>query len=323
MKKKNPENNYYLNKGGVNLISPLFATCGENKMSTISAALVMQLRERTGAGMMECKKFLIATNGDIEQAIIEMRKAGQAKADKKADRVAAEGIIVIARSSDERTAVMLEINSETDFVARDENFTNFANAVADAALTNLPKNIEDLSNQALSSGTTVEQARQELVAKIGENIKLRRLERMHCDGVIGYYLHGSRIGVMVALKNGSEALAKDIAMHVAASKPMVVSRDQVPAEAIENEREIFTAQAKESGKPQEIIDKMIDGRINKFIDEVSLLGQPYVKDPNIKVGQLLKEKNAEVISFVRYEVGEGIEKKEDNFVEEVMAQVRT
>lgn len=297
--------------------------CGEIKMSTISTALVMQLRERTGAGMMECKKFLIATNGDIEQAIIEMRKAGQAKADKKADRVAAEGIIVIARSSDERTAVMLEINSETDFVARDENFTNFANAVADVALTSLPKNIEDLSNQALSSGATVEQARQELVAKIGENIKLRRLEKMHCDGVIGYYLHGSRIGVMVALKNGSEALAKDIAMHVAASKPMVVSRDQVPAEAIENEREIFTAQAKESGKPQEIIDKMIDGRINKFIDEVSLLGQPYVKDPNIKVGQLLKEKNAEVISFVRYEVGEGIEKKEDNFVEEVMAQVRT
>ncbi|HAU1150451.1 TPA: elongation factor Ts [Legionella pneumophila] len=292
-------------------------------MSTISAALVMQLRERTGAGMMECKKFLIATNGDIEQAIIEMRKAGQAKADKKADRVAAEGIIVIARSSDERTAVMLEINSETDFVARDENFTNFANAVADVALTNLPKNIEDLSNQALPSGITVEQARQELVAKIGENIKLRRLERVHCDGVIGYYLHGSRIGVMVALKNGSEALAKDIAMHVAASKPMVVSREQVPAEAIENEREIFTAQAKESGKPQEIIDKMIDGRINKFIDEVSLLGQPYVKDPNIKVGQLLKEKNAEVLSFVRYEVGEGIEKKEDNFVEEVMAQVRT
>lgn len=293
-------------------------------MSTISAALVMQLRERTGAGMMECKKFLIATNGDIEQAIIEMRKAGQAKADKKADRVAAEGIIVIARSSDERTAVMLEINSETDFVARDENFTNFAAIVADAALTSLAKNVESLSNQTLPAGITVEQARQELVAKIGENIKLRRLERMHCEGgVIGYYLHGSRIGVMVALKNGSESLAKDIAMHIAASKPMVVSRDQVPAEAIENEREIFTAQAKESGKPQEIIDKMIDGRINKFIDEVSLLGQPYVKDPNIKVGQLLKEKNAEVISFIRYEVGEGIEKKEDNFVEEVMAQVRT
>ncbi len=292
-------------------------------MATISAGLVMQLRERTGAGMMECKKFLIATNGDIEAAITEMRKAGQAKADKKADRVAAEGIIVIARSTDGRSAVMIEINSETDFVARDENFTNFASKVAQVALDTSVTDITALSNQILSSGTTVEQARQELVAKIGENIKLRRIERMHCEGgVIGYYLHGSRIGVMVALKNGDEDLAKDIAMHIAASKPMVVSRDQVAAEAIENERDIFTAQAKESGKPQEIIDKMIEGRINKFIDEVSLLGQPYVKDPNIKVGQLLKEKNAEVSAFIRFEVGEGIEKKEDNFVEEVMAQVR-
>lgn len=293
-------------------------------MTTISAGLVMQLRERTGAGMMECKKFLIATNGDIEAAITEMRKAGQAKADKKADRVAAEGIVVIARTADERSAVMIEINSETDFVARDENFVNFANKVAEAALTNSIKEIADLSNHPLTAGSTVEQARQELVAKIGENVKLRRLEKMHCEsGVVGYYLHGSRIGVMVALRNGDEALAKDIAMHIAASKPMVVNRDQVSSAAIENERDIFTAQAKESGKPQEIIDKMIEGRINKFIDEVSLLGQPYVKDPNIKVGQLLKEKNAEVISFVRYEVGEGIEKKEDNFVEEVMAQVRS
>ncbi len=293
------------------------------KMS-ISASLVMQLRERTGAGMMECKKFLIATNGDIEAAIIEMRKAGQAKADKKADRVAAEGVVVIARSADGRSAVMLEINSETDFVARDENFTNFANMVADAALNSSATTIAELSAITLSSGVPVEQARQELVAKIGENIKLRRLERMQCDaGVIGCYLHGSRIGVMAALKNDQEELAKDIAMHVAASKPIVVSRDQVSTEAIENEREIFTAQAKESGKPQEIIDKMIEGRINKFIDEVSLLGQPFVKNPDIKVGQLLKEKNTEVLSFVRYEVGEGIEKKEDNFVEEVMAQVRT
>ena len=293
-------------------------------MSTISAGLVMKLRKRTGAGMMECKKFLIATNGDIEVAITEMRKAGQAKADKKADRVAAEGSIVTARSSDERSCVMIEINSETDFVARDENFTDFANNVAEAALNSTVNDIAALSNLTLPSGITVEQARQELVAKIGENIKLRRIERMSIEGgVVGYYLHSSRIGVMVVLKNGDEALAKDIAMHIAASKPMVVNRDQVSAEAIENEREIFTAQAKESGKPQEIIDKMIEGRINKFIDEVSLLGQPYVKDPNTKVGQLLKEKNAEVISFVRYEVGEGIEKKEDNFVEEVMAQVRT
>lgn len=291
---------------------------------TISAALVMQLRERTGAGMMECKKFLIATNGDIEEAITEMRKAGQAKADKKADRVAAEGIVIIARSADERSSVMIEINSETDFVARDENFTDFANKVAACALNSNAKDVDQLSNDTIATGSTVEQARQQLVAKIGENIKLRRLAKMNCEaGVIGYYLHGSRIGVMVAMKGGDEALAKDIAMHIAASKPLVVNRDQVSAEAIENERDIFTAQAKESGKPQEIIDKMIEGRINKFIDEVSLLGQMYVKNPDVKVGQLLKEKNAEVVSFIRYEVGEGIEKKEDNFVEEVMAQVRS
>lgn len=293
-------------------------------MSTISAGLVMQLRERTGAGMMECKKFLIATNGDIEEAIMEMRKAGQAKADKKADRVAAEGVIVVARTADESLAVMIEINSETDFVARDENFTGFADAVVHAALNSTTTDINELSTQNLQDGSTIELARQQLVAKIGENVKLRRVARLHCEGgVVGYYLHGSRIGVMVAVKNGSEALAKDIAMHIAASKPIVVSRDQVSTDAIENEREVFTAQAKESGKPQDIIDKMIEGRINKFVDEVSLLGQPFVKDPNIKVGQLLKEKNAEVISFIRFEVGEGIEKKEDNFVEEVMAQVRS
>ncbi|EHL29037.1 elongation factor Ts [Legionella drancourtii LLAP12] len=257
---------------------------------SISAKLVMELRERTGAGMMECKKFLIATNGDIETAITEMRKAGQAKADKKADRVAAEGVVVIARSADGSTAVMIEINSETDFVARDENFTNFADSVAQAALNSSVTTVDELSALVLASGSTVEQARQELVAKIGENIKLRRIERITCDGVVGHYMHGSRIGVMVALKNGDETLAKDIAMHIAASKPVVVSRDQVSADAIENEREIFTAQAKESGKPQEIIDKMIEGRINKFIDEVSLLGQPYVKNPDMKVGQLLKRK---------------------------------
>lgn len=290
---------------------------------TISAAMVMKLRERTGAGMMECKKFLITTNGDIEQAITEMRKAGQAKADKKADRVAAEGVIVIVRSADGRRAVLLEINSETDFVARDESFTNFATQVAETALNTNATDVASLSSKTMpGSSTTVEQARQELVAKIGENIKLRRLEVMQCDGVIGYYLHGTRIGVMVALKNGEESLAKDIAMHIAASRPLVVSRDQVSTDAIENEREIFTAQARESGKPQEIIDKMIEGRISKFMDEVSLLGQPFVKDPNKKVGQLLKEKNAEVLAFVRFEVGEGIDKKEDNFVEEVMAQVR-
>jgi elongation factor Ts len=175
----------------------------------------------------------------------------------------------------------------------------------------------------LSGGSlTVEQARQELVAKIGENIKLRRVELVQCDGVIGSYLHGNRIGVLVALKNGDESLAKDIAMHVAASRPLVINREQVSLDAIEKEREIFMAQARESGKPQEIIDKMIEGRISKFLDEVSLMGQAYVKDPNKKVGQLMKDTNAEIASFVRFEVGEGIEKKEDNFVEEVMAQVR-
>ncbi|PJE12006.1 MULTISPECIES: translation elongation factor Ts [Legionella] len=292
-------------------------------MMSISASLVMQLRERTGAGMMECKKFLIATNGDIEQAILEMRKAGQAKADKKADRVAAEGVVVIARSADGRFAVMLEINSETDFVARDENFTEFAGKAVETALQSSVADVNALAKEILvGTNITVEQARQELIAKIGENIKLRRMVRMSCDGVVGSYLHGARIGVMVALKNGDEALAKDIAMHIAATRPMVINNDQVPAEAIENERDIFTAQARESGKPQEIIDKMIEGRINKFLDEVSLMGQPFVKDPNKKVSQLLKEKNAEVISFIRFEVGEGIEKKEDNFVEEVMAQVR-
>ena len=291
---------------------------------TISATMVMKLRERTGAGMMECKKFLIATSGDIEQAITEMRKAGQAKADKKADRVAAEGVIVIVRSEDGRQAVMIEINSETDFVARDENFTDFANKVAETALNSGATDSVMLANTSLVGGNhTVEEARQQLVAKIGENIKLRRLQRVECDeGVVGVYLHGTRIGVLAALKNGDESLAKDIAMHIAASRPLVVNREQVSADAIENEREIFTAQARESGKPQEIIAKMIEGRISKFIDDVSLLGQPYVKDPNLKVGQLMKQKNAEVIEFTRFEVGEGIEKKEDNFVEEVMAQVR-
>lgn len=290
---------------------------------SINAASVKQLRELTGAGVMECKRALLSTNGDIKLAITEMRKAGQAKADKKADRVAAEGVIFIARETNGKAAVMLEINSETDFVARDENFTGFAKKVSETALSLAITDIDTLSSASLAgSSESVEQARQELVAKIGENIKLRRLVRMSSEGVIGSYLHGSRIGVMVALKSGDEALAKDIAMHIAASRPMVISRDQVSAEAIEIERDIFTAQARESGKPQEIIDKMIEGRINKFIDEVSLLGQPYVKDPNIKVSQLLKEKNAEISAFVRYEVGEGIEKKEDNFVEEVMAQVR-
>ena len=291
-------------------------------MTTISAALVMQLRQRSGAGMMDCKKVLIATGGDIEQASIELRKSGQAG--KKAGRIAAEGIVVIAQAADKRMAVMVEINSETDFAARAENFLSFANNVATTALKTGVNDIDALSNvQLLGSDVSIEQARQELVAVIGENIQLRRLVRIEVEaGVVGCYLHGSRIGVLVAMKHGDENIAKDIAMHIAASRPLVVNRDQVSLEAIETERDIFTAQARESGKPQEIIDKMIEGRISKFVDEVCLAGQPFVKDPNVKVGQYLKDKQAQVDSFVRFEVGEGIEKKEDNFVEEVMAQVR-
>lgn len=290
---------------------------------SVSASEVMKLRERTGSPMMECKKFLMAANGDIELAIIEMRKSGQLKADKVGHRVAAEGAVVIAQSADNKTAVMLEINSETDFVARDANFTAFAQYAVNTALEKDVQSVELLSSEKGAQHTeTVEEARQQLVSKIGENIQLRRIAQLQSEGTVGGYLHGSRIGVLVALSSSDTALAKDIAMHIAASKPSVIRREEVSQVAIDNEREIFSAQARDSGKPQEIIEKMIDGRISKFLDEVSLVGQPYVKDPNKKVGQLLNEKQAEVLAFVRFEVGEGIEKKEDNFVAEVMAQVR-
>jgi elongation factor Ts len=288
---------------------------------SISASLVMELRERTGAGMMECKKYLIAADGDIEKAILEMRKSG-GHAEKKSGRVTAEGRIATATSSDNTEAVILEVNCETDFVGRDSNFEQFSNQVAKVALSSKAKDIETLSQKTLETDKTVEQERQELIAKIGENIQLRRLASIHSEGTVGQYVHGSKIGVLVTLSSKNETLAKDIAMHIAASKPLVVKPDQVPAEAIKNEREVFTAQASESGKPQEIIEKMIDGRIKKFLAEVSLLEQPFVKDSNKTIGQLLKENNAEVLSFIRFEVGEGIEKKKDNFVEEVMAQVR-
>ena len=292
-------------------------------MSNITAGMVKELRERTGSGMMECKKALTETQGDLEAAVELMRKAGLAKADKKSGRTAAEGCVCCKSSPDGTKASIVEINSETDFAARADGFVTFSNNVAQTALKTAVTDVDALSSATLmGSSSTVEQARQELVSVIGENIKLRRLTQVHSDDVVGFYLHGARIGVVVALKNGDETLAKDIAMHIAAARPIVVSRDQVPADAIANEREVFTAQARESGKPQDIIDKMIEGRINKFVDEVCLSGQPFVKNPDIKVGQYLKDKQAEVISFTRFEVGEGIEKKEDNFVEEVMAQVR-
>ena len=275
----------------------------------ISATQVMQLRERTGAGMMECKKFLIATDGDIELAIIEMRKAGQAKADKKAGRIAAEGVIVIARANDGHTAVMLEINSETDFVARDTHFVEFTNVVAQTALESGVTSIEDLSQTTmLQQVSSVEEARQALVSKVGENIQLRRMLVLNTTGTIGTYLHGNKIGVVVEVLNGDEELAKDLAMHIAASRPLVVSKEHLAADLIASEREIFMAQARDSGKPQDILEKMVDGKINKFLEEVSLLSQPFVKDPSVKIESLLQRQHAQVMCFTRFEVGEGIEK---------------
>lgn len=293
-------------------------------MATITAALVKELRERTGAGMMECKKALVETSGDIEQAIENMRKSGQAKAAKKAGRIAAEGIIVMAIADDNRTACMLEVNCETDFVARDENFVGFANHTAERALSDKIDNVDALLAVAYeqSSDITVEQARQNLVAKIGENIQVRRVALIAADTVVGHYLHGVRIGALVNLKGGDVSLAKDIAMHVAAVNPQAVSADSVDNQLLEKEKAIFMAQAENSGKPQEIIEKMVQGRIKKYLKEICLVDQAFVKNQDVTVGELLKAKQAEVISFTRYEVGEGIEKQEDDFVGEVMAQAR-
>lgn len=254
-------------------------------MSNISAKLVKELRERTGAGMMECKKALVAAAGDIEKAAEEMRISGQAKADKKASRVAAEGVIEVY-AADGR-AVLLEINSETDFVARDETFKKFAQEAVKAAHAAKAETIEEVLAAKTSTGETVEEARKSLIAKIGENIQVRRVKTVAAN-TLGAYIHGGKIGVVAALEGGDEELAKDVAMHVAAVNPMVVSGDEVPADVVAKEKEIFTAQAKESGKPAEIIEKMIVGRIRKFLDEVALLGQDFVKDPSIKVESLLK-----------------------------------
>ena len=284
--------------------------------------MVKELRERTGAGMMECKKALSESSGDMDAAIELMRKSGQAKADKKASRVAAEGTIVILISDDSKKGVILEVNCETDFVAKDENFLKFSNDVAEVILNESPADVDALMNAALADSETVESTRLALVSKIGENIQVRRFEKVtSANGALGKYMHGSRIGVMVELENGSDELSKDIAMHVAASKPVCVDENGVPAETLQKEKEIFIAQAEGSGKPADIIEKMVQGRLKKFLGEITLLGQPFVKDPDKSVEKLLKEKSASVISFIRYEVGEGVEKKSENFAEEVMAQV--
>ncbi len=287
----------------------------------ITAALVKELRDRTGAGMMECKKALVETDGNVETAIDNMRKSGQAKAAKKAGRIAAEGIIVARTSTDAKQGIMLEINSETDFVSRDENFLAFSHEIADLALANKTTDIKSLMTLITAAGTSVADSRDTLVAKIGENIQLRRIEFIAGEQ-ISTYIHGGRIGVMVSTKGGDQSLARDIAMHIAASAPEVISPDDVPAELLEKEKEIFTAQARESGKPDNIIEKMIDGRMKKFVSEVSLQGQPFIKDPAIKVGKLLEDSKASVTSFYRFEVGEGIVKKEEDFAAEVMSQIK-
>ena len=288
---------------------------------TISAALVKQLRDRTGAGMMECKKALVETGGDLEAAVELMRKTGLAKADKKAGRVAAEGLVKVSLSDDGRRAAIVEINCETDFVASGEEFNGFAQAVADCALAGAPADLEALLEMELD-GTTVERTRRELIAKIGENMNVRRFELVESADRIGSYVHGHRIGVLVAMTGGDGELAKDVAMHVAASNPACVSEQDVPAEKIAKEREILTEQARNEGKPEAIVEKMVEGRLRKFLAEITLVGQPFVKDPDTKVGKLLAGADAAVTGFVRFEVGEGIEKKQENFAEEVLAQVQ-
>ncbi len=290
---------------------------------TVTAALVKELRERTGAGMMECKKALVAAEGDIESAIETMRKSGQAKAAKKSGRIAAEGAIVVRVSDDNKNAIMVEINSETDFVSRDDSFKAFSDQVATTILQERPANLEDLAAlKAAGSDQTIDEVRLALVAKIGENIQVRRFVEITSNGAIACYTHGERIGVLVGVSVDDTELARDIAMHIAASNPQVIHPDQVDQDMLAKEKAIFVAQAQDSGKPDEIIEKMVGGRLKKFLNEVSLVGQPFVKDPDTTVGKLLAAKKAEVTAFERFEVGEGIEKKVENFAEEVMAQVR-
>ncbi len=283
-------------------------------MSAITALMVKDLRERTGLGMMECKKALVDAAGDSELAIENMRKSSGMKAAKKAGRVAADGIIALR--SEAGKAVLVEVNSETDFVARDDSFLAFVGNVADAALSSSAATVEELMSGDL------EKAREALIQKIGENITVRRFESKASDAVLGAYIHGNnRIGVLVELQGGDEALAKDVAMHVAAVNPQVAKPEDMSQEAVAKEREIFSAQAAESGKPAEIIEKMVEGRVRKYLAENSLVEQAFVKDLDQTVGKLLKAAGADILGFTRYEVGEGIEKKQEDFAAEVAAQV--
>ena len=285
----------------------------------ITASLVKELRERTGAGMMDCKKALSDTKGDIEAAIEVMRKSGAAKAAKKAGRIAAEGIISIKQN--ESDLVVLEVNCETDFVTKDENFLSFVETIIEAIINHDIDDVNDLHKFNIGN-QTIEEMCQQLIAKIGEKITIRRFEKRVFKNQVGLYLHGTRIGVVAEIEGGNEELAKDIAMHIAATKPLYIDENNVAEEILDKEREIYMAQAQESGKPAEIIEKMVEGRIKKYIKEITLLGQSFVKDPEQSIEKILKSAEAKVISFVRYEVGEGIEKRSDNFAEEVMSQAK-
>lgn len=286
---------------------------------TITAAQVKELRDLTDAPMMDCKKYLQKANGDTQLAIQLMREDGNIKAAKKEGRITAEGTIAIASHAGK--AAMVEVNCETDFVARGDDLRNFANAVAEAAIQSGQEDVAQLMTVETKAGT-VEHLREQLITRVGENVNVRRVKLINTAHLVSSYRHGDRIGVLVELQGGDAELGRDLAMHIAASRPEVIEPNQVPAELIEREKAIFMTQAQESGKPADIIARMVDGRINKFLDEVSLTGQPFVKDPDQKVGKLLTTKQAKVLAFTRFEVGEGIEKKVDNFVEEVMAQAR-
>ncbi len=288
---------------------------------TISAAMVKELRERTGAGMMDCKKALTETGGDVEAAVDLMRKSGAAKADKKAGRVAAEGLVVIERDNDR--AAIVEVNCETDFVARGDAFRGFAQRVAAATLANAPADLEALNATPLGEGESVDQTRRELVAEIGENIQVRRFGLLESTGTLATYVHSNeRIGVVVAVDGGDESLARDVAMHVAWSNPVCLRPEDVPADQVAKEKDILVEQARREGKPDNIIEKMVAGRLQKFLNEKSLLGQAFVKDPKTTVGKLLGGAEAVVSGYLRFEVGEGIEKKNEDFAAEVMAQIR-
>ena len=273
----------------------------------VTAAMVKELRDRTGAGMMECKRALVETNGDIEAAVDHLRKSGLAHANQKASRVAAEGMIALSLSATGKHAAMVEVNCETDFVAKNENFNSFAEAVAANALCEDPADVEALLSTRIGDAT-VEQARQILVTKFGENIQVRRFVHISTDGTIGAYVHGGKIGVLVDLSGGDETLARDLAMHIAALNPKFVANEDVPAEIIAREKDILVAQAKSSGKPAEIIEKMVSGRLRKHLAGITLLGQTFVKDPDLTVGKLLSQNNASVNGFERLAVGQGIEK---------------